>query len=74
MPHKVVDEEDWEQDCYFLQTIGQNYDNGHSLKFKCPLCNIFFICYCCKRKNIHCMHRQHLIDQFNDIELMMKYR
>ncbi len=66
VPHKVVDEEDWEQDCYFLHTIGQYYDHGHGLKFKCSLCNIF-ICYCCKRKNIHYMHGQHLIDPFNDI-------
>ncbi len=64
--NKVVDEEDWEQDCYFLHTIGHDYDHGHCLKYKCSLCNIF-ICYCCKKKNIHYMHRQHLIDPFNDI-------
>ncbi len=27
--HKLVDEEDLEQDCYFLHTIGQDYDHGH---------------------------------------------
>ncbi len=51
-PNKVVDEVDWEQDCYLLHTIGLDYDHGHGLKFKCSLCNIF-ICYCCSRKNIH---------------------
>ncbi len=64
VPNKVVDEDYCEQNCYFLHTIGQDYDHGHGLKFKCSLCNIFI---CCKRKNIYYMRRQHLIDPFNDI-------
>ncbi len=55
VPNKVVDEENWEEDVYFLHIIGHDYDHGHGLKFKCSLCNIF-ICYCCKRKNIHYIH------------------
>ncbi len=51
---------------YFLHTIGHDYDHGHGLKFIFPICNIF-ICYCCKRKNIYYMHRQHIIDPFNDM-------
>ncbi len=43
MPNKVVDEEDWEQGCYFLHTIGQHYEHRHGLKFKCSICNIFYM-------------------------------
>ncbi len=43
VPNKVVDEEDWGQDCYFLHTIGHEYDHEHGLKFKCSLCNIFYM-------------------------------
>ncbi len=64
--HKVVDEEACEQDYYFSNTIGHDYDHGYGLKFNCLLSNIF-ICYYCKGKNIHYMHRQHFIDPFNDI-------
>ncbi len=43
VPNKVVDEEDWEQDCYVLHTIGQDYHHGHGLKFKCSFCDIFYM-------------------------------
>ncbi len=43
VPHKLVDEEDSEHDCYFLHTSGQDYDHQHGLKFKCSLCNIFYL-------------------------------
>ncbi len=43
VPNKVVDEEDWEQDCYFLHTIRYDYDHGHGLKFKCSLCNMLML-------------------------------
>ncbi len=42
-PNKVVDEEDWKQDCYFLHTIGHDYKHGHGLKFKGSLYNIFYM-------------------------------
>ncbi len=42
VPNNVVDEQDWEQ-TYFLHTIGQDYDNGYGLKFKCSLCKMFFM-------------------------------
>ncbi len=32
VPNKVVDEEDWELDCYFMHTIGQDYDHEHGFK------------------------------------------
>ncbi len=43
VPHKVVGEEHWQQDSCILHTIGQDYDHGHGLKFKCSLCNIFYM-------------------------------
>ncbi len=42
-PNKLVDEADWEKDCYFMHTIGHDYDHEHGLKFKCSLCNIFYM-------------------------------
>ncbi len=49
-PHKVVDEDEW----YFLHTIRHNYDHGHSLKFKCSLCNSFYVIVAKGRTYIIC--------------------